>query len=727
MDFLRTEALERVGPTGFVDEDNPGAVSKRIVVYFKGSTGFSSLSEIDAASIVKSDDRRILALNNEDSMSDLRIFSIANPAPELHASIALRGGLYEDFHLSGDRVFAIGRSVSGIQPTEEENYIRYGDGGGISFPASYRKSPSVVITEIDISDSTNPKEVRHLRVEGSYAGSAAHDGFARVAIRTSPERSLGFVEPEDSDQASEADVERFNKQIVEESTLDKWLPSFNLHTADGESISAGWLLDCDKLFVPSELNGFDLMSVLSFATDESLKMTDAVAVMASDQYAYVSESNLYLSAVARDTRERDITAIHKFSFDPSGRTSLKVSGAVAGSPINQDFVHEHEGRLLVITDESDLDYSEVVLTPRFIAFSSSARTESDSDDSENVLTVLEDNGRELIQVAEVDNLGEGERLNSVSYIADKAFVSTISETDPLKVIDISDPYNPIEGGELQLTGNFPYLQSVAENLILGARSEDPTRTNGVNIGLFDISDPANPKTMDTFVVDDARLAIVPEFRSFQWLPSQNLALIPLGERSRSYILGLKVNFETSTLEMVSRVIHDPDFLPEGDPGECEWFAVPSTSLSWSTFNTDTVSTVVVCPINPSCFHCGPDNYYSSSGELQKPRERNLAGSPRATVDEIIGEVRLAMTKSNSEELTDLLEALQKPAVVDASQIEITYVGNDWYFDYCREILSSFVVEDDLWTVSDGYIQANDLEFLDRRVWLEIPDPGHCLD
>lgn len=705
IDFLRTEALERVGPTGFVYDDIPDGISRSVFLYFNRSSEFSSISEIDAASIVKSDGLRILALNNQDYMSELRISSIANSAPEFHARIALRGGQYEDFYLSGDRVFAIGRSVSGIQPTEEENYIRYGDSGGVvRIPSSYYNSPSVVITEIDISDSTNPKEVRHLRVEGSYIGSAAHDGFARVAIRTSPERSLGFVEPEDSAQASNADVERFNKQIVEESTLEQWLPSFNLHTADGESISAGRLLDCDKLFVPGELNGFDLMSVLSFATDESLEMTDAVSVMADNQYAYVSESSLYLSIVTKDTQEKDITVIHKFSLELSGITNLKVSGTVVGSPINQDFLHEYEGRLLAITDQSD------------------------SDDPENVLTVLEDNGRELIQVAEVGNLGE--RLNSLSYIADKAFLSTIRQTDPLKVIDISDPYNPVEGGELQLTGSFTYLQPVAENLILVARSEDPTRARGVNIGLFDISDFASPTILDTFVVDNARLARASESQSLQWLPSRNLALIPLRKSSRSYILGLRVNFETSTLEMVSRVIHDPDFLPEGDPGECEWFAVPSTSLSWSAsnHNINTVSTVVVCPLNPNCFLCGPENYYLSSGELPKPRELNLVGSPRATIDEIIGEVRLAMTKSNSEELKGLLEALQKPAVMDASQIEITYPGGpyDWDFDYCKEILSSFVVEDDLWTVSGGYIQANDLEFLDRRIWLEIPNPGHCV-
>ena len=703
IDFLRTEALERVGPTGFVYDDIPDGVSMQLFLYFNRSSEFSNISEIDAASIVKSDGSRILALNNQDYMSELRISSIANPAPEFHARIALRGGQYEDFYLSGDRVFAIGRSVSGIQPTEEENYIRYGDSGGVRIPSSYYNSPSVVITEIDISDSTNPKEVRHLRVEGSYIGSAAHDGFARVAIRTSTERSLGFVQPEDSAQASNADVERFNKQIVEESTLEQWLPSFNLHTADGESISAGRLLDCDKLFVPGELNGFNLMSVLSFATDESLEMTDAVSVMADNQYAYVSESSLYLSIVTKDNRERDITVIHKFSLDPSGITNLKVSGTVVGSPINQDFLHEYEGRLLAITDQSD------------------------SDDPENVLAVLEDNGRELIQVAEVGNLGE--RLDSVSYIADKAFVSTIRQTDPLKVIDISDPYDPVEGGELQLTGSFTYLQLVAENLILVARSEDPTSARGVNIGLFDISDFASPTTLDTFVVDNARLARASESQSLQWLPSRNLVLIPLRKSSRSYILGLRVNFETSTLEMVSRVIHDPDFLPEGDPGECEWFAVPSTSLSWSAsnYNINTVSTVVVCPLNPNCFRCGPENYYLSSGELPKPRELNLVGSPRATIDEIIGEVRLAMTKSNSEELKGLLEALQKPVVIDASQIEITYPGGpyDWDFDYCKEILSSFVVEDDLWTVSGGYIQANDLEFLDRRIWLEIPNPGHC--
>ena len=38
----------------------------------------------------------------------------------------------------------------------------------------------------------------------------------------------------------------------------------------------------------------------------------------------------------------------------------------------------------------------------------------------------------------------------------------------------------------------------------------------------------------------------------------------------------------------------------------------------------------------------------------------------------------------------------------------------------REILRSIVIRDDLWTLSGNYLQANDLDTLDRRAWLDIP-------
>ena len=658
MEHIRSEALERVGPYGLDDDfegpfiargqelasatadaapsadfaAGPSAEGRTEAqssapeqgVDFSGTN--VQVEGVDEADIVKTDGLRIIGIGSGRSGdSEIWIADITSSTPRLQGRLALQDGYYQELYLVGDRVFAIGTSTVGIDPPggggvfgdepdsgtdsqansesgnqtdseaaiESESAISADIVSSVA-PRSYDNA--VVITEVDISDPGNPQVVRHLRVEGRYISSRAANGYARVVISSPPEK-LGFVQPTYGSESSEASAERFNRLLVQESTLEQWLPNYNLHAANGESVSRGQLLDCDRVYAPSVFSGFNQVSVLSFATGESLRLRDAVSTMASGETVYASHSNLYVSRVEYDYEADDRwgapkTVVHKFSLDSSGSADYEASGTSIGLPINQYAFHEYDGRLFVAT------------------------TSGNWENTESFVTVLEDDGSgALTQVGQVGNLGRNEDIYAVRYIADKAYVVTFRQTDPLYVIDLSDPTDPTTEGELKITGYSAYLHPVGENLLLGVGREATTtgRVTGAKVSLFDVSDPADPRTLDTLVLEGGSSEVEWDARAFLWWAPEELAVVPISD--------------------------------------------------W---------------------------------------ENNFTGAIALIVDTDSADPKITMRTRISHDINQESDE------------------DSWGYDWNKQITRSIIINDDLWTLSRSYLQANDLETLDRRAWLDIP-------
>ena len=651
LDYIRGEALGRVGPYGFESDDDiigpffaraeddallagdiptppaldldsadsgppqEGRTDSSASALTRGED-FSGtnvqVEGVDEADIVKTDGRRIIGVgSNRSGNNEIWIADIASQIPELQGRLLLSDGYYGELYLAGDRVFVIGTSTVGIDPpggggvfeNEQANSSDaaadgeiIADDTAVSRIAPSRYANAVVITEVDISDPENPEVMRHLRVEGRYISSRAANGFARVVISSPPE-SLGFVRPSYTSESSEASAERFNRLLVQESTLDQWLPDYNLHAANGESISRGQLLDCDEVYAPGVFSGLNQVSVLSFATGESLRLRDAVSTVASGETVYASLGNLYVSRVVRDydadsNSRKAETVIHKFSLDSSGSADYEASGTAIGLPINQYAFHEYQGRLFVAT------------------------TSGEWSDSESFVTVLEDDGSgALEQVGQVGNLGRGEDIYAVRYIGDKAYVVTFRQIDPLYVVDLSDPTDPTTEGELKITGYSAYLHPVGEDLLLGVGREatDTGRVTGAKVSLFDVSDPADPRTLDSLVLEGGSSEVEWDARAFLWWAPEELAVVPISD--------------------------------------------------W---------------------------------------DNDFTGAIALTVDTDDADPKITMR-------TRISHNIGQESAEDS-----------WGYDWDRQITRSMIINDDLWTLSRSYLQANSIETLDRRAWLDIP-------
>lgn len=85
-----------------------------------------------------------------------------------------------------------------------------------------------------------------------------------------------------------------------------------------------------------------------------------------------------------------------------------------------------------------------------------------------------------------------EELKAVRFDADRAYFITFRQTDPLFIVDLTDPMKPRQRGELVMSGWVVHLEPRGDRLVgLGV---DPNDVTGkLNVSLFDVSNMDAPR------------------------------------------------------------------------------------------------------------------------------------------------------------------------------------------------------------------------------------------
>jgi hypothetical protein len=181
----------------------------------------------------------------------------------------------------------------------------------------------------------------------------------------------------------------------------------------------------------------------------------------------------------------------------------------------------------------------------------------------------------------VDGLGDTEQIYSVRFMGEVGYVVTFRQTDPLYVIDLSDPAAPEMVGELKIPGYSAYLHPLGDGLLMGV-GQDATedgRVEGTQISIFDVSDPSEPRRLDTFTLDSGSNSEI-EYDHHAFLYRDGLAVIPVqqywwDEESDSVFMGaiaLRVG-EDGDLAKAGEIVH-----PGGDDDNWDWRAQIRRSL-----------------------------------------------------------------------------------------------------------------------------------------------------
>jgi uncharacterized secreted protein with C-terminal beta-propeller domain len=377
-----------------------------------------------------------------------------------------------------------------------------------------------LLLEIDVSDPARLRIARSLAVDGSVLSSRMHAGTARVVLGSTPVAIQDF--PVAIAQAG-GSVPRVSRKPA------RWLPRGRFHSRISGRKWTRSLVGCRAVRRPTTFSGLETVTVLTIDLDKGLWATDRDAVVASAETVYASTGSLYVATRRWTGRQGPTgsTAIHRFEASTPAATSYAGSGEVTGHVLNQFSLSEHRGVLRVAT--------------------------TNDDQSESRVTTLALGAGGLATLAHVGGLGKGERIYAVRFIGPMGYVVTFRQVDPLYTVDLSDPEHPAVRGELKINGYSAYLHPVGEGLLLGVGqdADDAGRTRGVQVSLFDVSDPARPVRLAQRSLGRSTYTPVEyDQHAFLWWPDGKLAVLPLFDESSQpgfrWAVGLRVGSGTIT-------------------------------------------------------------------------------------------------------------------------------------------------------------------------------------
>ncbi|RVU84338.1 hypothetical protein EOL70_12695 [Leucothrix sargassi] len=357
------------------------------------------------------------------------------------------------------------------------------------------------IFTVDISVPSAPQKQVKLTLDGQLITSRRIADTLYVATRHTP-----FVDGLESHPQTESAVQR-NKQLIDEALFKNFLPQYQINDEAGQALFAEH--DCFATDDPS--SSYEQISIISLLAIDLSNVTakpTGQCFVGDTETLYASTQAIYLATTQYDHSSDDSglgddpktsTQIHKFTL-ADGSLDYRSTGSVDGHlGWQQDLkpfrMSEHDDVLRVITyvgQEPD-------------AYSSPARlyTLAENTDTQR-LDVL----AKLPNAKRPAPLGKvGEEIYATRFIGDRGYLVTFKITDPLYVLELSDPSDPYIASALEIDGYSDYLHPVGANYLLGigksATLEDTTNTDnvgdgrgawyqGVKLSLIDISDPTAP-------------------------------------------------------------------------------------------------------------------------------------------------------------------------------------------------------------------------------------------
>jgi hypothetical protein len=198
------------------------------------------------------------------------------------------------------------------------------------------------------------------------------------------------------------------------------------------------------------------------------------SIFVTDQRLYIGgHADIAPGELSRNASKEGIIDVIDVS-DPAGRLRPGARLTVAGAILSRWQLEERNGILRVISQRGAGRTGNGIGAPE-------------------VDTFRVDGPQSFAPLGHMTmRLPRQEGLRAVRFDEARAYAITYNQTDPLFVIDLSDPRSPVQRGELFMPGFMFHLEPHGDRLIgLGVDRADPQ--GSLNVSLFDVSDARAPR------------------------------------------------------------------------------------------------------------------------------------------------------------------------------------------------------------------------------------------
>lgn len=257
------------------------------------------------------------------------------------------------------------------------------------------------------------------------------------------------------------------EEAVTEENVSGWIPLVNDKAVDAEDI-----------YVDNGGGGSNSLLISSVNVKNPDQVVDNTMILSQYVDIYVSESAFYVYQIKGSWNDA-VTQIAKFGL-ADGKMDADGAVSVNGRITDTFAINEQSGKLRVLTTSQD----------------------SVNGEDTNNLYLFDKN---LSLTGKIEGIAQGEEIYAARYLGNMAYFVTYRNTDPLFAVDLSDDRNPKVRGELKISGFSEYLHFWGDDKLIGIGYETDEKTGehtGIKITMFDISDPADLKEVESLVLKD---------------------------------------------------------------------------------------------------------------------------------------------------------------------------------------------------------------------------------
>jgi inhibitor of cysteine peptidase len=364
----------------------------------------------------------------------------------------------------------------------------------------YWNSGTTFVHIYDVANKTRPILARNFTMTGNYVNSRMIEGYAYAIVNQ-------------------------NAYLVDETPI---LPMINSGTVMTEIAPTNiyYTNISDSYYSYTTFLAFNLQNL-------DQKPSNMTIMMGGAGTLYVSQNNIYVTypsytpqllklpattggapiGILPQETYLEKTSIYRIAISGSSMT-FAAQGNVTGNVLNQYAMDENN------------NYFRIATTAYYYNPATSTSTQ------QNNIYVLNMN---LQTVGKLENLGTGENFHAARFMGDRCYIVTFQRTDPLFVIDLSQPNNPKLLGELIIPGYSDYLHPLDQTHLIGL-GKDAVATEGnfalylgLKLSIFDVADVNNPKEIAKFDIGDRGTTseALYEPKAFLFDSSKGLLVLPV--------------------------------------------------------------------------------------------------------------------------------------------------------------------------------------------------------
>lgn len=428
---------------------------------------------VDEADIIKNDGRYIYYLTKN-------TVTITDCSDAKNMKVVSRIKLFEtdDYDYIANEMFLHGDKLIAVfqHRVEDKTYTKSNSEDSTAVNANevyvtcdcclYAMRYDTLIYVYDISDKASPEKVASHKISGDYVSSRIADG--KLVAVTNFSIPYEYIRAENFEDSCAV----LKDNCIPEYTFNgktTRIPAQNIKLLDEENPS-----------------NYTVTAVMSLENDTEMKLDaflgGGTEIYCTQDELFVAESLVSWWQQDEDYKPKDAngveftTATRIYKFDITDEGVKYITNAVVGGIwLNQFSMDKHGNYFRIATNGSEYRGGE----------------------SFTMVYVLDEN---MNTVGYLGGIAKGEDMKAARFLGNTLYLVTFYQTDPLFVIDMSDPTSPEIKGELKIPGFSSYLHPIGNGLVIGL-GEGGTM-NGADgtakISLFDVSDPYNPKELDNY-------------------------------------------------------------------------------------------------------------------------------------------------------------------------------------------------------------------------------------